>query len=152
MGNHLRIDGKLDAQRPDQEYADLGRMLWSLKEDGSVTFEDTAMGGGPYAPVRKVFAGFTMDDVWKFSNIEVTGHGRLVAQSARPAIEINVASIDLTVLLSAVDKEIESADAPDEVKAEAHTKVRAALDAVESVGTSATGELLGAALRHVLGL
>ena len=36
LGDFLRTDGRLDSTRPDQEYAELGRMLWALKQDGSV--------------------------------------------------------------------------------------------------------------------
>jgi hypothetical protein len=152
LGDHLRIEGKLDGSRPDQEYAELGRMLWSLRGDGSVTFEDTAMGGGPSARVRQPFSGFTMDDVWKFSQIEVTGAGRGVAQTARPTIAINVANLDMTVLLSAVEEEVEAVEASEDVKREARSKIREARDVLVGVGTGATGDVLAAALRRVLGL
>ena len=152
LGDHLRIEGRLDSQHPDREYAELGRMLWSLKEDGSIRLEDTAMGSGPTARVRPAFGGFTMDDVFKFSGIEVTGQGRAFAQTARPAIAINVANIDMTVLLSAVEEEVAAIDAPDEIKDEARSKLHAAREVLVGVGSGATAEVIAAALRRTLGL
>jgi hypothetical protein len=143
-----RDDGLLEWN--ESEISQLARYLWMLKGDGSVTFQDYAgtqiMGG------RKDWVGLTHNDISQAANITVTSHGRIAAQSARPMVAINVAKIDLTVLLSAVEEEVAASDAPDEVKDEARTKLRAARDVLVGVGSGATAEVLAAALRRTLGL
>lgn len=136
----------------ESEISQLARHLWTLEADGSITFQDYAgmqMPGG----TRNQYAGLTYNDLAQAANITVTGHGRIAAQSSRPTVAINVAAnIDMTVLLSAVEDEIAAIDAPDEIKDEARSKLRAARDALVGVGSTATAEVIAAALRRTLGL
>src|SRR5581483_2100934 len=81
LGFHLRDEGRLDASRPDQEYAELGRMLWALKEDGSISFADRAAEWTPGRRRDPSFTSFTMDDVWKFENIAIRREGRMAVNA-----------------------------------------------------------------------
>ena len=78
---HLHDEGLLDATRPEQEYAALGRMLWLLKEDGSIAFADRAAEWSPSRRRDPSFPSFTMDDVYKFENITIRRDGRMAVNA-----------------------------------------------------------------------
>jgi len=80
---HLRDEGLLDPSRPDQEYAELGRMLWALKEDDAISFVDGASRQQPHRPRNPSFLSFTMDDVFKFEDIAVRLAGRNAVNAGR---------------------------------------------------------------------
>ena len=79
---HLRDEGLLDAARPDQEYAELGSMLWRLQDDLSISYVDFAADNDPSRRRDPRFLSFTMDDVWKFQNIVVRREGRMAVNAA----------------------------------------------------------------------
>lgn len=79
----LRDGGLLDATRPDQEYAELGQMLWRLKDDNSISFIDSAAENNPSRRRDPRFLSFTMDDVWKFEQIVVRREGRMAVNAER---------------------------------------------------------------------
>ena len=85
LGDHLRTEGLLDATRPDQEYAELGRMLWRLQDDRSISYVDFAANADPSRRRDPSFLSFTMDDVWKFQNIVVRREGRMAVNADRPS-------------------------------------------------------------------
>ncbi len=142
-------DGKIEHSEGD--YSQMARLLWALEGDGSITFRDYAgmqvMGG-----TRNPNMGLTYNDLVQASDITVTSHGRMAAQTFRPTVAVNIASIDLTVLLTAMEAKVDEIVAPDEAKNEARSKLREARDLLVGVGTGATGEVLAAALRSALGL
>jgi hypothetical protein len=82
---HFRDEGLLDATRPDQEYAELGRMLWRLQDDQSISYVDFAANTDPSRRRDPSFLSFTMDDVWKFQDIVVRREGRLAVTADRPS-------------------------------------------------------------------
>ena len=148
----LRDEGLFDPSQPDREYAELGKLLWALKQDGSITLIDHAANQGPNPQPRQPWTSFTMNDVSQFSDIDVTGHGRLVAQTARPTFAINIENLDMVVLFNLVEEQINAMPIDETVKEEAKSKLHAARDAMSAVGKTAATEAISAALRHALGL
>jgi hypothetical protein len=102
-------------------------------------------------------------------NIVVTGTG-LAAVAARkqasaPATQVNIVnstvgqlalrdinSVDIFVILDAVERSLDDLDAPHEIKEEARGVIRQMRDASASIATSAAGGVLAAAVRHSIGL
>lgn len=152
LSEKLRDEGLLDPSQPDREYAELGKLLWALKQDDSITLIDHAANQGPNPQPRQPWASFTMNDVFQFADIDVTGHGRLVAQTARPTIAINIENLDIVVLFEKMEQDIDRMEIDPEVKAEAKSKLRIAREALTDVGKTAVSETLSAALRHSVGL
>jgi hypothetical protein len=140
----------------ESEFALLAKHLWTLERDNAVAFEDTAwkasqQGRALPLPTRPPYAVPSMNDLTQASGITVTGHGRQTVGASRPTVAINVADLDLTVLLARVEEEVEAMDGPDEAKEEARSKLHAATRALGGVATGAAGEMLTLALRRVLG-
>jgi hypothetical protein len=107
-------------------------------------------------PLGDIFSNPYMD-VAETRDIRVTPQGRLAAPgSSRPSVTIgqfalgNISNVDLTVLLSAVEQQIEASDADEDVKEEARGKLHALRDLAEKTGTGAGGELIGSALANAL--
>jgi len=142
-------DGKIEHSESD--YSQMARLLWALEADGSITFQDYA-GMQVIGGRRNPNVGLTYNDLVQASDITVTSHGRMAAQTSRPTVAVNIANIDLTVLLNAMEAKVDEIAAPEEAKDEARSKLREARDVLVGVGTGATGEVLAAALRSVLGL
>ena len=90
LADHLRTEGLLDVSRPEQEYAELGRMLWRLQDDDSISYVDFAADNDPSRRRDPSFLNFTMDDVWKFQNIVVRREGRIAVTASRPSNAPNV--------------------------------------------------------------
>jgi hypothetical protein len=91
FADHLRTEGLLDVGRPEQEYAELGRMLWRLQADNSISYIDFAANNDPSRRRDPSFLNFTMDDVWKFENIVVRREGRMAVAATRPSKAPNAA-------------------------------------------------------------
>jgi hypothetical protein len=151
LAEQLRNDARLDPTQPDREYDELGRMLWSLKDDDSIRFFDSA-NQGPSPRRRQPFASFTMDDVQKFANIEVTTQGRTAVRADRPSLAINIENFDMVVLFNLIEEKIDLLPGNEEDKAEAKSVLRQARETVATVGKTAAAELVTAALRHALGI
>jgi hypothetical protein len=152
FGDLLRTEDRLDPARPDQEYRELGKMLWALKADGSITFVDTvgkSLQGGRPDPH---YAGFTMNDVFQFANIQVTTQGRTAVNAARPTVEINIEKLDILTILARMEQDVDAMPLAPEQKAEAKTKLRAAIDALGEVGKATLAETFAAAIRQATGL
>jgi hypothetical protein len=64
----------------------------------------------------------------------------------------NISNLDLTVLIAAVEQQVEESDASEETKAEARSRLRQLRDRAADVGTGAAGDLIATALRQVLGV
>ena len=94
------------------------------------------------------------------------GHAALASrQKADPAAQINIVNstvgqvalgdiknIDIFVILDAMERSLTTLDASPDEKEQARTAIQRMRDAGSSVGTSAAGTVLGAALRQALGL
>lgn len=148
--NEAKKDGLIEWN--DADLDQFGRFLFALKDDGSLTFRDRSEGSRlPHAPIR-------FDDVNQAEDIRVTGPGRVAAQASRPSMTIgqlaiggNISNIDLTVLISAIERQIEEGPGNEEEKAEARTRLGKLKETAENVGTGAAGDLIASALRQVLG-
>lgn len=90
---HLRDEELLDPTKADQEYAELGRMLWRLKEDNSISFFDRAAEVSPGRRRDPSFLSFTMDDVWKFESIVIRREGRMAANADRRSVAPSVSRV-----------------------------------------------------------
>jgi hypothetical protein len=85
LSERLIADGIFDRSSPDRDFAELGRLLWRLKQADSITFIDThgpSRVGGRLDPA---LSSLTRDDVSNFANIEVLMHGRIAAKAEASA-------------------------------------------------------------------
>ena len=142
------------AEWRESEIAQFAQYVWMLEADGSITFEDYAARAmpGDLPHRRPPYLGLTNNDLSQAANITVTSQGRIAAQTARPTLEINVASIDMTVLFNRMEEEIEALDAPEEVKNDARSRLHEAREVLVGVGSGTTADLLAAVLRRALHL
>lgn len=118
----------------------------------------------PEPPLEFVDSAFLQ----RVQEIHVTaeGHAALASrQKADPAAQINIVNstvgqvalgdiknIDIFVILDAMERSLTTLDASPDEKEQARTAIQRMRDAGSSVGTSAAGTVLGAALRQALGL
>src|SRR5262249_12463847 len=129
-----------------QNLDEFARLLFALRDDRTVTFEDYA-GHTRRGP----FVGH--NDAAQAARITVLSAGRMAVVASRPpqpTLAINIASLDMTILLSAVEEQVEEMDASEEAKAEARGKLHTMREAALSAGSGAAGDLIAAALRSVL--
>ncbi len=85
LSERLVTDGHFDQSFADRDFAELGRLLWRLKQDGSITFIDThgpSRVGGRLDPQ---LSSLTRDDVSNFASLEVLMPGRAAAMANAPA-------------------------------------------------------------------
>jgi hypothetical protein len=145
-------EGKVEWSESD--FAGFNRLFFALRDDGAVTFRDYRVQSSG-RPLGDIFSNPYMDVAER--DIRVTSQGRIAAQgSSRPSVTIgqfalgNISNVDLTVLLSAVEQQVEASDADEKVKEEARGKLHALRDLAEKTGTGAGGELIGSALATAL--
>lgn len=102
-------------------------------------------------------------------NIVVTGAGLSAVaarkQASAPATQVNIVnstvgqlalrdinSVDISVILDAIERSLDDLDAPYETKEEARGVIGKMREASASIATSAAGGVLAAAVRHSIGL
>lgn len=118
----------------------------------------------PEPPLEFVDSAFLQ----RVQEVHVTAEGHAAVasrQKADPGTRINIVNstvgqvalgdiknIDIFVILDAMERSLTALDASPEEKEQARTAIQRMRDAGSSVGTSAAGTVLGAALRQALGL
>lgn len=136
----------------DQDMTRLALFLFDLRDDGSVTFTDNGL------PVRGPNRTPGLNDLNIAGQIRVTSHGRIAAQTSRPSIAIgqlalgNITNLDLSVLIGEIESRVEASEADEATKQEARSRLGMLRERAANVGTGAAGDLIGSALRQVLGL
>ncbi|HVS86380.1 MAG TPA: hypothetical protein VHD91_12190 [Gaiellaceae bacterium] len=147
LSDLLREQGHLDPARP-QEYPELGFMLWTLKQDGAIRYADRAAEWLPNGRGDPHHAGFTLDDVWKFENIEVTREGRFAAKPERATVEINIGTLDIVALLGQMERQVDQLPLSEDVKADSKSKMHAAASVLGEIAQSVVADTLAAVLRQ----
>jgi hypothetical protein len=138
----------------ESDYTALVRMLWSLKDEGSLAFVDWTADMRGNRPLSY------NDLVNGAAQIEVTGPGRVASGISRPNVSISanqlalgdILNVDMNVVIPEIERRIDSIDATDETKKEAKSRLRRLAGTAADVGTGAAGEVLAAALRQYGGL
>jgi len=146
-------DGRLEWTTAELE--EFARLLFALRDDSVIRFDDYAARGRRGDIV-------TYNDVHQAQRIAVTSHGRIAAATSRlPApttVTIgqvafgNIANVNMSVLISAVEERLEEMEVDEETKEEARGRLHTMRDVAASAGGGAAGDLIGAALRQVLGM
>lgn len=86
------------------------------------------------------------------ASLRPTGPGVQITMSGGQVVFGNVQQIDIAFLLRAAEGALDAIDASDETKAEARGVLRKMSEAAMTVGSTAAGSVVAAAVRHVLGL
>lgn len=146
--------GLMEWQQND--LAQFARLLFMLREDGAITFTD-------YAGQNRRGSTEWVDynDAAQAARISVTSTGRMAVAASRPTTNISIGQLafggitnigEVRVLVERAERALDAADAPDEVKQEARSRLRRIAETAAEVGTGAAGDLLASVLRQVGGL
>lgn len=132
---------------------EFARLLFALRDDGSIDFEDQVSG----VSNRAKYVGGRMELTQWVGRIHVTSQGRIAAATAVPQIAIeqlniasNVANVDLTALLVDVERQIDALEASEETKEEARSRLHQLRELAKNAGAGAAGQLIATALQQIL--
>jgi hypothetical protein len=148
-------DGQLDWN--DSDLNRFAEFFVALHKDGSIDFHDYGAGRRPAPGVYSA----SQNDVNLAAHIRVTSAGRVAVASSGPRTNITIEQLalgrianvrEINVLVSKIERGIDSAEVEESVKEEARSRLRRVTEVVSEIGTGTAGDLLAAVLRQTAGL